>query len=252
MNQEKPTPQEVVKRILKLKFPEAKVIFLAGSVVRGEGTAYSDLDLVVVFEKIKTAWRDSFYFEGWPVEVFIHDFETIRYFFTELDYKVGIPSLANMVTQGIEIPTSTEFSDRIKKMAKETIEAGPPAWSPKDLQWARYSVTDLCDDLREPRSTAELVATAVRLYKTLSNFYLRSQRLWSGSGKHIPKRLAQVDLSFAKKFDEAFQNVFSKHDASQVLSLAENVLNPYGGFLFENAFAECPVEWRKAENQTTT
>jgi hypothetical protein len=244
MTQERPKPEETAKRVFESKFPEAKVIFLAGSVVRGEGTAFSDLDLVVVFNHVKTAWRDSFYFEGWPVEVFVHDLETLRYFFTELDSLDGIPSLANMVVQGIEVSDKTEFSGQIKKMAQETIEAGPPAWSPKDFQRARYGVTDLCDDLRAPRSPGEVVATTVQLYNALSNFFFRSQRIWGAKGKHIPRRLKQVAPETAEKFEFAFQSAFSKHDTTLILSLAEEILKPHGGFLFEN-YAECPVEWRR-------
>lgn len=43
----------------------ANRIFLAGSVMRGEGTDTSDLDLVVVYERIDAAFRVSFIYAGW-------------------------------------------------------------------------------------------------------------------------------------------------------------------------------------------
>jgi predicted nucleotidyltransferase len=63
----------VAKEILESKYPDASAMFLAGSIVRGESTSYSDLDLVVIFDKLPTAHRESFYSQGFPIEAFIHD-----------------------------------------------------------------------------------------------------------------------------------------------------------------------------------
>jgi predicted nucleotidyltransferase len=41
------------------RYPDASVVFAAGSLVRGEGTAYSDLDLVVVYPAVPTAVKAS-------------------------------------------------------------------------------------------------------------------------------------------------------------------------------------------------
>ena len=55
---------KVAKEILESKYSEARVLFLAGSIVRGEGTPHSDLDLVVIFDKLTNAYRESFHFQG--------------------------------------------------------------------------------------------------------------------------------------------------------------------------------------------
>jgi predicted nucleotidyltransferase len=39
------------------RYAEASAVFAAGSLVRGEGTAHSDLDLVVVYPKVSCAAR---------------------------------------------------------------------------------------------------------------------------------------------------------------------------------------------------
>ena len=71
-------PAAIATKIQKDRYPNSDIIFLAGSVARGEGTATSDLDLVVVFQQLPAAYRESFQFEGWPVEAFVHDPETLR------------------------------------------------------------------------------------------------------------------------------------------------------------------------------
>lgn len=68
----------------------------------------SDLDLVVVYQRIDAAFRESFVYAGWPVETFVHDPETLRYFFMHVDRPSGVPSLAHMISTGMPLPDTTD------------------------------------------------------------------------------------------------------------------------------------------------
>ena len=68
---------ELVKEIYETRYPQSQLIFFAGSIVRGEGTSASDLDLVVVFDQLPNAYRESFIYKDWPVEAFVHDPQTL-------------------------------------------------------------------------------------------------------------------------------------------------------------------------------
>ena len=219
-------------------------IFLAGSLIRGEGTSTSDLDLVVLFEKIPRAYRESFIHDRWPVEAFVHDPQTLEYFFREVDRPSGFPSLPTMVTEVMEIPEVSEFSDSMKRMAATVLDEGPPKWSEKDLSNSRYAITDLIEDLRDPRSTQELHATATLLYSTLANHYFRSRRVWSAKGKAIPRRLNALDIGLAGKFLNSFEKLFSENYTTSVIKLTKEILEPDGGFLFEGHKLEAPESWR--------
>ncbi len=227
------------------RYADAEVVFLAGSIVRGEGTKYSDLDLVVVYKNLTAARRESFQFNGTPVEAFIHDPETLNYFFTEVDRPSGCPSLPQMVLEGIEIPMRTEFSERLKRIANSVIEQGPPPWSGSEMKNKRYQITDLIDDIREPKSIDELIATGAKLYELIADFYFRSNQAWSAKGKTIPRRLRQVDPEFAKRYSSAFENLFKLGDASSVIGLAAEAMNQCGGFLFDGHQLEAPSSWRR-------
>jgi hypothetical protein len=149
---------EITKQILDDKYPDADVIFLAGSLLRGESAPYSDLDMVVIFERVPRSWRESFYFQGYPVEAFVHDPETFNYFIHELGRPSGRSAMAHMVVEGVEVPGPTEISRSIKRIASDLIAAGPPELSDEDERKLRYSITNLSDDIRQPRSKEELVA----------------------------------------------------------------------------------------------
>ena len=152
--------KSATEEIRREKYPRASVIFLAGSLVRGEGTSTSDLDLVVLFDSIPSAYRESFIYKQWPVETFVHDPSTLAYFFREVDRPSGIPSLPTMVAEGIETPQACELSKSMKNLAAEILAQGPPKWSKLELDNSRNAITNLIDDLRDPRSTQEMYATA--------------------------------------------------------------------------------------------
>lgn len=217
---------------------------LAGSVVRGDATAYSDLDLVVVFERVENAQRRSFTFEGWPVEAFIHDPQTLEYFFREVDRPSGVPSLPNMVSESIEIPGDTKCGSLLKDLASRILEEGPIPWGQRERENSRYAISDMVEDIREPRNSAELRIVVSTLYSAIADHFLRSQNQWSAKGKSIPRRLMSVDAEFHKRFAEAFDVAFTSEDTTAVIRLCEHVLEPDGGFLFQGYTRDAPKEWR--------
>ena len=227
------------------RYADASIVFAAGSIVRGEGTPYSDLDLVVVYPTLERAYRESFRFDGYPVEGFVHDPETLNYFFTELDRASGVPSLPQMVLEGVEIPGPSDLSRALKQRAAEVLDMGPPALSPEDERRLRYSISDLVDDLREPRSNQELLGTGAKLFEELANYYLRSRGLWSAKAKAIPRALERADAAMYAKYSRGFERLFKHGDAGPVIELAEEVLGPAGGFLFDGFRSEAPSTWRQ-------
>ena len=244
MNETRISPEEAASEIFLARHAGARVLFLAGSVMRGEGTPASDLDIVVVYEHLPAAYRESFTHRGWPVETFVHDAETLNYYLHEADPKTGFPSMANMVLEGREIPEPCEFSQSMKRQAAAALAAGPPAWDKEELRRRRYMLTDAVNDIRCPRGDAELVATGAQLYETTADFYFRSRVLWSAKGKAIPRRLREVEASFAARFCEAFEALFALKRAEPVVALVEEMLEPFGGFLFDGYKHEAPGDKR--------
>jgi len=265
---------KITNEIRKAKYPEAEVIFLAGSLVRGEGTSTSDLDLVVVFSELRSAYRDSYFYpigellatqgemkgvpgkkgkdeekdnllsKKLPIEAFVHDPQTLEYFFRKVDAPTGYPSLPSMVAEGIEVPAAGEFSGKLKQMAKTVLEEGPPQWTRKDIDQSRYMITDLVEDLKAPRSNEEMQAIATVLYPVLANHFFRRQNIWSAKGKTIPRRLKEVNPGIAGRFLESFNTLFTRNQAEAVIDLATEILTPDGGFLFEGYKLEAPESWR--------
>jgi hypothetical protein len=226
------SPEEAARAIWRERYGEARVLFLGGSVMRGEATAASDLDIVVVYESLPNAYREAFMSGGWPVEAFVHDAGTLEESF-ERDRGRGLPSMMSMVWEGLEVPGPSEFSAGWKRRARELLEAGPPQWDEEELTLRRYRLTDWVDDLRFPRSSEELVATGAWLYQDAAEFYVRSRGMWSAHSKTIPRRLRAADANFAERFLRAFDALFAEKRPEPVIELVAELLEPFGGLLFE-------------------
>lgn len=241
----KRSPYAVAKDILQERYPKAQVSFVAGSFNRNEATDSSDIDLVVIFDKVEYAWRESFVFDEWPVEVFIHDIETLNYFFHEVDGKLGVPSLAFMVLEGKAIPENHEWNFKIKSLADMMITAKPSPWNEEIIKHQRYAITDLVDDLRAPRNEFEARIIISSLHEMLGHFYFRTKQMWSASRKYIPRRILKVNPEFGKKWIKVFDAAFLG-DYNQLIELSEEILMPYGGFLFEGYRRDAPADWSLA------
>jgi hypothetical protein len=233
------SPVEAARGVWRERYAGARVIFLGGSVMRGEATPASDLDLVVVFEQLPNAYREAFVYGGWPVETFVHDPETLEHFF-EMDRRRGLPALMSMVGEGVEVPEAGEFSARLKRRAAELLEAGPPPWDETELTLRRYRLNDWLDDMKFPRSPEELVATGACLYQDAAEFYFRARGLWSAHSKTIPRQLRRTDAAFAEKFLRAFDALFAGKRAEPAAALVAEMLEPFGGLLFDGFRNDAP------------
>lgn len=236
---------DIANAIRADRYRDAAAMFAAGSIVRGEGTAFSDLDLVVMYARLPCAYRESFRFDGYPIEAFVHDPGTLEYFFLEVDGPSGVPALPQMIVEGIEIPGPSEMSRHLKQRAAAVIEAGPPPLDSETEQRMRYFVSDLLDDLRAPRSNDELIGAGARLYEQLADYHLRRLGRWSAKGKAIPRVLRQTNAALSAAYCDAFEELFARGDARSVIRLAEDLLRESGGPLFDGYRAAAPATWRR-------
>ncbi len=238
------SPIFAAKDLFETRYQGASAILVAGSVVRGEASTYSDLDLVVLYPSVRAAYRESFTHKGWPVEAFIHDLETLRYVFYRVDQPDGHSTLCEMVKEGLEVPEPCRATIEAKDLASEVLKAGPPSLKFEEIEDRRYNISELLDDLRDPRSRHELNAAAARVYHELADFYCRSRGGWTSAGKGLLKRMKTLDPTMARRYSEAFDQLFQHGLPAAVINLGEEMLAPYGGFLFDAYRRELPPTWR--------
>jgi hypothetical protein len=238
--------EQLAARVLAARFPDAEAGFAAGSIVRGQGTPGSDLDLVVLYERLPNARREAFRFEGLPVDVFIHDGETLRWTF-QADLDAGKPAYLTMAAEGRIVGPRQDEARGLQARARELLRAGPPPLSDDQREQFRFLITDRIGDLRDRRSAGEWIATGAWLYLVMADFILRSRGEWAATAKWIPRTLATVDPALEAAFARAFDDLFTRGDPAALIAFAEETLAPFGGLLFEGYEAQSPPSARLKE-----
>ncbi|UNT56869.1 nucleotidyltransferase domain-containing protein [Lysinibacillus capsici] len=230
-NLNKLNPIEAALKFINEHFPNCQGALLAGSVVRGEATETSDLDIVIFDKNLSSSYRESLIDYGWAIEVFVHNLNSYKQFF-EMDYKRARPSMPRMVSEGIVLKDDG-IIDSIKKEAMEILNNGPEEWSEETINTKRYFITDALDDFIGCSNRAEDIFIANTLAELLSEFVLRTNRQWIGASKWVIRSLKNYDEEFANYFVEAFDNFYKTGNKKRVIQLVDYVLQPFGGQLFD-------------------
>ncbi|PDT00737.1 nucleotidyltransferase [Rhizobium chutanense] len=230
---------------LASRYAGAAFTYVSGSIMRGEGTAFSDIDLVVVFPSLDRAWRESFTEDGFPVEAFVHDPQTLAHYL-HADADSGYAIMVNMVATGSIVGPDIERARLIQAKAAEVLAVGPKPLDGPNYDMLRYQVTDLADDLRGARPPGEIAAIAAALYQKLADLILLGRGVWAGRGKWAPRLMKKLDARLAAEFDVAFR-LAVQGDGARFLALADRELALHGGRCFDGFRQDAPLEARRLE-----
>lgn len=231
---------ETVQEVCRVKHPNAKAIFWAGSVAKNKNqTSKSDLDLVIVYDQLPNAYREAFIFNNWPIDTFVNDEKTLLNFF-EINKKNGTAGLLSMVAEGIEIPSAIDYSTKLKQIAQDMLNQGPIPLTVDEINASRFSITDLLDDISEPCSKHEQLSSILQLYSLLAKFYLRTNKQWAGDGKSLVRRLELYSPEFAAQFYDSFESFFKTNDVTKIIEIADVVLMPFGGRHWDGFYLKAP------------
>lgn len=231
-------------RVKAARFDDADTLLVAGSVATGHASPTSDIDMLVLYERIESARRISFMYDGFAVDAFCHDLETINYFCWEVDRPSGVPVLPIMLSQGIELPPESPLTAVARATGEMVLAAGPLHLPTPELARRRARLSSLADDLVSARSDAERIATATWLYGLLADTELRLANAWSGRGKGLYLALERHDADMAHTYHQAFETLFARGDCTAVHTLVEAFLERSGGRQVRRS-ETAPSNWRR-------
>lgn len=223
-------PLEAAHHFISTHFPYCRAALLAGSVVRGEATATSDLDIIIFDDTLGSSYRESFIESGWPIELFAHNLTSYRTFF-EQDCQRAIPSLPRMVTESIVLK-DTDIVEDIKREARALLDIGPEAWSDETIELKRYFLTDALEDLIGCNTRAEGLFIASTLATLVCEFILRTNRQWTGSSKWTYRALDRYDAQAARELVTALEAYYQTNEPDALIRYVDETLSPFGGRLF--------------------
>ncbi len=212
-------------------YPDCRAAFLAGSVVRGDHTPTSDLDIVIVTGRPEAPFRESLYFGGWPVEAFVHTPESIRRYFAN-DIARRRPSLPMMCVEGAILRDLDGLATQLRGEAEALLAAGPPPLTAEEIASQRYFLTDLLDDLQGAADAGERYFIAAELAQRATELVLLYHGQWAGTGKWTLRALRRYNPALADRLTAALREVYCHRRADALIAFVDGALAPVGGRLF--------------------
>jgi hypothetical protein len=218
-------PVAVARDLVLELFPLARWAVLAGSVLSAHRTPGSDLDIVVLLPEgdPQAPHRDSRFYRGWPVELFVHDEQTLAYYLDK-DVAERRPVLHRMIATGL--PILGDPGDRPARCAR-VLAAGPRALSEADREYVRYGLTDLLDDLTHAVDPGERTVIATALWTASAQQALALAGHWIGTSKWLLRELRDHDAELASRW------LAAAGDPAATAKFAREVLDGVGGPLFD-------------------
>ncbi|MGA9289714.1 MAG: nucleotidyltransferase domain-containing protein [Anaerobacillus sp.] len=222
---------QLATELIRTKTSGCEAAFLAGSVVRGEATTTSDLDIVVFDSSVTASYRESFMYEDWPVEWYVHNLESY-YAFYESDCARGRPSMPKMVSEGV-ILHDNGCAKALQKEAEVILRKGPDPWEEETIRRKRYFLTDVLEDFIGATDRGEEMCCAAALADQVHEFILRTHKQWTGSSKWIVRAMNSYNPTLGAEFVRVFDQYYVTREKEEVIAFVDQALLPYGGRLFD-------------------
>jgi ribosomal protein S18 acetylase RimI-like enzyme len=227
----------VATALVRERFPDARAAVLAGSAADGRANKYSDLDIVVVISGPPAPYRETVRSNGRLVELFVHTTDSLEYWYDK-DRQLGFPTLANMTSTGVRLVGPDV--DAVQQRARAHLEAGPIPWTPEQVDYRRYVLTDALDDLRGARDFDERDMVANQIVTMAAELRLGAAGEWLGKGKWMLRCLRQCDPPLADSLMAAHRATVATDDRVGLINMCEQVLDLVGGRLSEGFVAKGP------------
>ncbi|MBO3739392.1 nucleotidyltransferase domain-containing protein [Actinoplanes flavus] len=239
-------PVDVAARLVRERFPGVLAAFLGGSSVTGRRTPWSDLDIVVVLDGPPAPFRETLRFEGWVVELFVQTETSIEYYWGSDAERRRTP-LLRMVADGVILAGGDGAATAFQERAAALLAAGPVAPDAATIDYQRYLLTDLVDDLRGCTEPVELAYLAATLMLAASDFLLLAENRWSARGKWLPRRIGEVDPDLPGRLAAGQRAVAVDGDREPLIAAVLAVLDFAGGPLQEGFVLSGKDPGRNAE-----
>lgn len=224
-------PRDAAQKFIEENYENCRAAILAGSVVRGEATATSDLDIIIITRCSQAPYRVSQYRNAWPVEAFVHT-EKSFYEYSRQDLERRLPRLPLMISEGLILKDENGLAVSLKNYSLDIIQQGVKPLSRAELCQQRYEITELLDDLIGSSQPEQDYFIINELIITLGNLILVCNGEWKARGKWVARALKNLDQVLYREMIQSLQVFYQQGDKKRLLAFMERELKRCGGRLF--------------------
>ncbi|WP_019928650.1 nucleotidyltransferase domain-containing protein [Nocardia sp. BMG111209] len=234
--------RKIAYRLVSHRFPEARAAWLGGSAADGTGTVTSDLDITVLLAGAPAPYRESVFYGGWPVELFVQTEESIHWF-CATERRSGKPTTRRLIGAATILVDRDGSAARLQDACLTELEAGPDPLPEERLADMRYRVGTLLDDLSGGGPESEQLLVATELWRATLELLLAGHGRWLGAGKWLHREAVTYDqqagTDYAETLARAVRTV-AEGAVEPLIAVVSEVLELVGGPLFDGYRVEGP------------
>ncbi|WP_280400477.1 nucleotidyltransferase domain-containing protein [Nocardia carnea] len=234
---------DIARSLVRERFPGARAAWLGGSTVLGTATPTSDLDISVLLDGPPAPYRESLRYQGWPVELFVHTEEAMRYFL-EKDRKARRPATLRLIGRSLVLLDSDGSGEYLQELCAAQLAAGPDPLTAEELRSARYGLTDRLDDLAGCADDDERLLIATDLWRDTADLLLTGHGRWTGTGKWLHRELVSLDRDIGTEYAKVLAGdvrAVSRGNVEPIAETVTRVLNIFGGRFFDGYTVQGPA-----------
>jgi hypothetical protein len=224
--------RDAARAFVATHFPDCLAAVLFGSVARGEATATSDLDIIIVTHEDISPYRKSYREYGWFIEVFVgsrkYNEEKIKHF-----CGIRTPSFLTCYAEGVILKDHHNFAQDIQEKAIALLEQGPDELTREETDRYRYVITEWLDDFVDSKSYEESLFIAYDLAAVVGEFLLAYNRKWVGERKWLYRALRKLDHELACQLVEELKSFYQAGSKEGLTVIVVRILDLVGGRLYE-------------------
>ncbi|MCC2029255.1 nucleotidyltransferase domain-containing protein [Microbacterium sp. YMB-B2] len=198
---------DLAERFVAARFPKASVAVIGGSTSRGERTPTSDIDLLLIGDDLllegKTGAALTEEFEGEIFEVFAYTPQGFDEW-AQRSVTQHRPVIVHMLVEGTPVRAGDELAT-LRDAWSERLDRGPSV-DAHELDFRRYVITDVLDDLRDATDPLERRVIAATLFERTAELMLLTAGRWIGTGKYLPRRLRELPAERVDALVEPYLN----------------------------------------------
>lgn len=193
-------------------------IIVAGSVLRGEGGPFSDLDIYVIRAKSQRQ-RIQKRFRGVPAEIFVNPPRAIEGYFVD-EVNRGRPCTAHMLATGFVVLDCDPVVEQLRAQAR-TVLASTPDADPMKLVLLRYLAADRYENALDIVPTDPAGANAILNLAVVDMLHFA---FWKAN-RFLPrdKDLLKVLATLNPDLAEPVARFFTTAEIAERLALAEKI-----------------------------
>jgi predicted nucleotidyltransferase len=203
-------------------------IILTGSIVDGNYTMDSDVDVLCITSRFDYIRVESFKREGLLLQIILLPVNAVQDLLWR-EYTTRDIVYISMLKKGLILQDKEDYASRLQHIATTIYNAGPPPLQYEELSRRINHLSSLISDLQFPKDFSSYYLVFMEATAGLTDLFLRLNNEWFTHSKFMMRILQEKHAVFYRKLIAAIKSYFNADGVEPFVRLATATLQLTGG-----------------------